>query len=716
MANRFGDILKNVQNHAVAVAAIMVILMLLIPVPGILLDLLMIGNIAMAVIILVNVIYTPKSSDFSSFPQVVLFATLYGLSLNVCSTRLIITKASSYTYANFPGNMLKAFSSIVTGDTLANPTQKGLAVGMVIFIILIIIQTVVITKGATRVSEVSARFALDAMNTKMFAVDSELNSGYITDDQAREKKASIQRDIDFYSAMDGSSKFVSGNVKASIFITVIDLIVGIVVGMVIKNDQGVTLNFSTAVNTYSRLTIGDGLLGQLPSLLLSFATGLIVTNNSSESKLLGEKLKSEFTRSGYVYVITGITLGLMSLIPAFPWFLLIPIGSLFVYFGYRNIKFEKISFEAALRKKQEEKEMAKASSGPEDVNSVAPLDALSLELGLNLIPLAEKSNGAELMERVRRLRREAALDMGLVVPPIHIMDNITLDPGEYSFKIRGIEVGRSRLKVGYYMCMNTGVATKEIHGEATTDPAFGVPAVWISEDQRAEAEAAGYAVVDTPTIIATHLTEVIRTNAADIINREGVSVIIEQIKKDNKIVVDEVLDKYKYSYGEIEKVLQGLLREQISIRNIVTILETLANFGTLTPRDPYFLTEKVREALGMQICLQYVDENKKLSVINVSQSAAEKIYSHRVVPDDGGEPYVGFDPVDGRKWITAVSNAVAAVKQKSLMPILLCAPPVRSLVYQSIHREMPGVVVLSINEVVAAGNKINLEILGEVDV
>ncbi len=714
MASRFNlkNVLGNIENHLVAAFAIAIIMGLLMPVPGVLLDLMMIANISISVIVLLVVLYTPKSSDFTSFPRVLLFATLYGLALNVCSTRLILQRAFATGYRGFPGQMLKAFSSIVTGDSIARPSTTGLVIGMVIFIILIIIQVIVITKGATRVSEVAARFSLDAMNQKFFAVDSELNSGYITDEEARNKKAAIQRDIDFYSSMDGASKFVSGNVKAGIFITAIDLIAGIIVGVAIGH-----MEFGTAAGTYSRLTIGDGLLGQLPSLLLSFATGLIVTGNSSE-EVLGKQLKKQLTNSGYVYIITGVTLALMSFIPNFPWYLLLPVGALFAFYGYRLIRNEKASFAKKLEEEQNAKNK-KAGGENGDVSPVVPLDALALELGFALIPLVDKEKGAELLDRIYRIRREAGLDLGLVVPKIRIIDNMTLAPDEYSFKIKGIEAGRSRIKMGYYMCMNTGSVTEEIKGEPTTDPAFGVPAIWVSEEQRSEAENAGYAVVDPPTIIATHITEIIRSHAADILGRLETKAIIDKIKETNSVVVDEVLNTYKYTYGEIERVLQGLLREQVSIRNIVAILETLANYGNM-PHNNWLLVEKVREALGLQICLQYVDPhdpNKKLSVIQVSQAASEKITSNCVIPNDGGQPFVAFSAADGRKWISAVSSAIASVRERNYLPILLCGTAeIRQLVYNSINREMPGTVVLSLNEVVAAGNNVNLEILGEINV
>ncbi len=711
MADRLksNDLFSNIQNHSVATFSIIIVLMLLIPVPGAIVDLLMIGNIAISVIILMVVLYTPKSSDFTSFPRVLLYATLYGLGLNIASTRLILTKAASYSYARFPGTMLKAFSSIVTGDSLTNPTTRGLVIGMVIFIILIIIQTVVITKGATRVSEVAARFALDSMSQKMFAVETDLNAGAITDEEARHRRESIRRESDFFSNMDGSSKFVSGNVKAGIFITMIDLVAGIITGMVLGG-----LNFNDAISIYSRLTIGDGLLSQLPSLLLSFATGLLVTGSSND-ETLGEQLKTQFTRSGYVYIITGATVAALSLIPNFPWYLLIPIGALFIIIGSRQLRQEKITFAKKLEEEQAAKTKTQTGSNPDDVSPVVPLDALSIEMGYALLPLVDKEKGAELLERVSRIRRDQALELGLVVPKIRITDNMTFPHSQYCFKLRGMEMGRGSLKMGYYMCMDTGAVVEPMEGEKTTDPAFGMPAIWVGEEHRAEAERRGYAVVDAPTIIATHLTEVIRAHAAEILGRKEVSAIMNKYKEVNPVVVDEVLNTCKYTYGEIEKVLQGLLREQVSIRNIEVILETLGNFG-MYHADSRFLIEKVREALGLQICMQYVDQDNKLSVLQVSQSASEMILNHQVVPEDGGEPFTALDPVDARNWIQAVSSAIAQIRERNYYPIILCAGPVRALVRNSISREMPGTVVLSVNEVVAAGPSIKLEVLGEINV
>jgi flagellar biosynthesis protein FlhA len=373
------------------------------------------------------------------------------------------------------------------------------------------------------------------------------------------------------------------------------------------------------------------------------------------------------------------------------------------------------------KRAQEQKKVAEAAAknrtqtggSPEDVSPVVPLDPLSLELGYALIPLVDKEKGAELLERVTRIRREAALDLGLVVPRIRIIDNMTLEPSEYCFKIRGIEAGRSKIRLGYYMCMNTGNVTEEIKGDKTKDPAFGMPAVWIPEDRRVEAERAGYAVVDPPTIIATHLTEIIRSHAAEILGRQEVSAIITKIKETNSVVVEEVLTNCKFTYGEIEKVLQSLLREQVSIRNMVIILETLANFGPIT-HNTWVLVEKVREALGLQICLQYADSDHRLRVMNLAQDLSEKLLEHKVEPPDGSQPFVALDPVDGRKWIKTVSDAFAAMQNRNYQPLILCAAEVRQLVKTSTERELPGLVVLSINEVMAAGNSISLEVLGDI--
>ncbi len=695
------------QNSVIAIAVVITVLMMFIPIPKGLVDLAMVMNMAISLTVLLTVIYTKRASEFTSFPRLILLITLFGLAINITSTRLILTNKASNpaVFMNTQSEMVKSFAHIATGGNVL--------VGFIIFIILIVVQVIVVTKGATRVSEVTARFTLDSMNNKMFDIQNELNSGAITEQEAAAKKEKIRQEVDFYSAMDGASKFVSGNVKAGIFITALNLIGGFIIGMVWGG-----MKFNDALESYVKLTIGDGLMSQLPALMLSFATGILVTGGSAE-EVIGDQLKKNFNVDGTAYLIVGIALVIMGI--AFhngSAVVLIPVGILFIYIGIRQ---------SSLMQKKAEKELttqaatggktgASGASG-EEMSPVATLPPLSLELGYTLVPLVDKEKGAELLERVTRIRKEQALDLGLVVPPIRIRDSMAIDSEEYSFKIRGIEVGRARLKLGYYMCLNTGNVPKdkELRGERTHDPAFGMEALWIPEDRRVEAEKAGYAVIDPPTIIATHLTEIIKKHAAEILTRQEVSTIISKIKETNPVVVDEVLSgEHKYTYGEIEAVLKNLLSEQVSIRNMVTILETLANFAPLT-RDPYFLTEKVRQALGAQICLQYADDQKVLHVLRLSQSLSEKILDHKgEIP--GQKPFVGFDPVDGRKYIEVMSSSIAAVRDRNYLPIVLCVDEVRQLVKSSTEREIPGLVVISISEVMAAGSDIKVETIGDIDV
>lgn len=706
VANRFSKFIEQLSKHFIAAAVLFLVLMLILPFPAVLLDFMMIVNLSISIVILLTVVYTPKSSDLTSFPRIILISTSFALALNVRSTFYILMNGH-VGLARFDAEMIKSFAQIVAGGNIV--------IGFVVFIILIIIQTLVFSKGTTRISEVQARFALDSMNMKLLSVDSELNSGFITEEQAKEKKASIQRDLNFYSAMDGATKFVSGNVKAGIVITVVNLVAGIVISMLQFH-----MTWSDAIQTFPMLTIGDGLLSQLPSLLLSVATGILVAGSNS-SETIDASIKREFTVSGYVYVICGGALAFIGLLffiiggSAVLFALLLVFGGILFAFGYRLIKNEKLSFAKKVQAEADAKSNRQTGSSPEEISPVMPPDPLSLELGIALVELVDKQKGAELLERVTKIRREAALDMGLVVPRIRIIDNLSLDPQEYCFKIHGIEVGKGRLKLGYFMCIDTGTVVEPVNGEQTVDPAFGVPAIWVSEEQRMEAERAGYSVIDPPTIIATHMTELIRSHAAEILGRQEVSAIVKKIKETNPVVVEEVIDTYKYTYGEIEKILQGLLRERVSIRNIVAILETLANFGMWTPHNIDFLIEKVREDLGLQICLQYVDsEDKKLSVLRLSQSWCEKILEHKAEPGNGAPPYLAFDPVDGRKWISSVSSGITAVREKNFLPIILCPTEVRRIVHDSIENELPGTIVLSYNEVIAAGKNINLEVLGEI--
>ena len=698
MANeKRGSIADALQRNIVPVAIVVVVILLFIPLPKILIDLFMIVNLAFSFIILLAVINTPRASDFQTFPRIILFQTVFGIGINISSTRLILlNKASASGVSSEQSAMVQAFANIVCGDNIV--------IGFIIFIILVIVQVLVITKGAGRVSEVAARFSLDSMSQKFFDVDNRLNSGAIDDQEAMRLKDAIRREIDFYSNMDGASKFVSGNVKFGIVVTVVNLIGGFIMGMVYNN-----MSFSDALQVYSILTIGDGLISQLPSLIISFATGLLVTGTKSD-ETFDEQLKSDFTRSGYIYVIVGVVLAVSGLIlRTGTQFLLIPLGALFVFIGLKLSKQKEKELALIQSEKNKPKEVKKS----EDDEKIIMLDPLSLEIGYALIPLVQKEKGAELLERITRIRNQSRLDMGFDIPQIRIRDDMTLDPNDYSFKIEGIEAGHANIKVGYVMCMDTGTVVNPLQGEVTKDPAFGMSAIWLPESQRAEAEEAGYIVADAPTVIATHITEIIKANAAKMLDRQSVSVIIDKVKEKYPVLVNEVLETAKVSYGTIEKVLKNLLAEKVSIRNYTKILETLANYANVS-QNVWDLTAKVREALGLQICMQYVDPNeKKLRVIRLSQELSELIANHAVYPPDGSEPYVALDPVDRRKWLSAVDKCMQNVQQMGMLPIIICVSQVRQLVHQSLEREMPGVVVLSEMEVYSAGNSIGVEIISE---
>lgn len=696
-------IFSFITSNILPVAALVVVMFMFIPLGKTVIDIMMVLNLAVSFVILLTVVYMKRAADFSSFPRVVLLVTLFGLAINVASTRnILMNPVSPSGIMTGQSEMVQAFANIVAGDNVI--------IGFIIFIILIVVQVLVVTKGADRVSEVSARFTLDSMNSKMFVIQNQMQSGSITEDEANLKIAQLRQEIDFYSAMDGSSKFVSGNVKAGIFITVVNLVGGMITGIMAG------LSPMDALNSYAKLTIGDGLMSQLPALLLSFSTGLLVTGSSSE-EFLSDQLKKQFSLDGTIYCIVGVALAVLGF--AFhngSTFYLVGIGAVLVIFGARIKKSQETQAVAKKAAEAESRSKKQTGGGPEDLSPVVKLDELSLEIGYALFPLVDKEKGAEILERITKIRREEAHDLGLVVPPIHIIDQMELEPEEYSFKIRGIEVGRSRLKIGYYMCLNTGNVPKDkiIVGEQTRDPAFGMEAIWLPESRKLEAEKAGYAVIDLPTILATHLTELIKRHAANILTRQEVKNIVEKIRESNPVVVDEVMSgEHKFTYGEIEAVLKNLLAEQVSIRNMVTILETLGDYGKIT-RDIWQLSEKVREALGAQICSQYVDENKVLHVMNLSQELSQKILEHRAeVP--GKKPFVAFDPVDARRFISAMGKYISAVRDRNFLPIVLCPDEVRLLVKSATEREIPGLVVLSIGEVMAAGPDIKVEALGEIN-
>lgn len=700
MANeKKGSVLSFITKNIVAVAIVLGVFLLFIPIPKFMIDLSMILNLAFSIIILLVVIRIPRPSDFQTFPRIILLQTLFSLAINISSTRLILTGDFRNGTLQGQSAMVQSFAKIVAGNNIV--------IGFVMFIILIVVQVLVVTKGAGRVSEVAARFSLDSMNQKLFDIDNRLNSGVIDETQAEMLKEAVRKDIDFYSNMDGSSKFVSGNVKAGIFITVINLVGGFIIGMVMNG-----MDFSNALSTYSTLTIGDGLTSQLPSLIISFATGLLVTGTKSD-ETFDVQLKKEFTSDGHIYIIVAAVMFLASFfLRQGTQFILIPVAALFGFIGYRLV--QKNEKQAQAAKMEENAKKSEKQTSPADSEQITMLDPLSLELGYGLIPLVDKEKGAELLERITRIRVETRYDIGLNIPSIRIVDNMSLEPNDYSFKIEGIEAGHATIRLGYLMCMDTGAVVEPLKGEKTKDPAFGMDAIWLPEEQRSEAENAGYVVVDPPTIISTHITEIIRSHAAQMLDRQAVSVILETVKKSNPVLVDEVLNTAKISYGIIEKVMQNLLEEKVSIRNYVKILETMANYASVS-QNVWDLTAKVREALGLQICKQYADpQDNKLRVMRLSQPLSEMVAQYAYNPPDGSKPYVSFDPVDRRKWITAISNSLARINQMGVMPIILCVSGIRQLVRSAIEREQPGVVVLSDMEIFEAGNNISVEIIDEI--
>ena len=684
---------------AVAFTVILMVLMFIIPLPTVLLDFFMALNLTFSLIVLLIVLFTARATDFSVFPSLLLLSTIFGLVLNVSSTRLILSKGEA-----FDGAMIRAFSSFVIGAS----GSQGLVIGFVIFIILIAVQAFVITKGAKRVAEVSARFKLDSHPTKSMSIDAEYNAGIITDEEARQKKEQLQREDDFYGAMDGANQFVSGNVKVGIFITVINVIAGLIIGMIFRSES-----FSNAMRTYTTLSIGDGLLAQLPSLFLSVATGLLVTRMIDEGSF-GQDIKKQFSQIGWIYFVAAGTLAIMGVLPGFPHVVLFIIAFVLAFVGWKIVKEER-TFRAGKEKQAAQKQTGqqqRAGGGgepaaPGEIAPIVPLDPLSLELGYALIPLVDKDKGAELLERITRIRREAALDLGLVAPRIRIIDNMRLEPSEYCFKIKGVEVARGKIRMGWYLGINPGGVSEEIPGERTVDPTFGLPAVWISEENRDRAERAGYTVVDPPAIIATHLTEVIKKHAAEILGRQEVQGIMDALRKDYPAVIDEAAKVC--SLGEVQKVLQGLLREQVSIRNTIVILETLADFRPITS-EITLLIEKVRQALGRQICLQYADENKTLHVLTVEPALAQKIVESRIDTVNG--PMAALEPSEQRMWIRSLIQAVTTVQKNGFLPIVL-APEAsaRVLIKNSTDREIPDLVVLSIPEI---AKDIQVEVIGEI--
>ena len=659
------------------IGVISVVTMLIIPLPTFLLDFLLAVSIMSGLLILLVVMFIQRTFDFSIFPSLLLITTVFRLALNVSSTRLILLQGAA-----FDGKIIRAFGQFVVGGNYV--------VGFIIFIILVAVQFIVITKGATRTAEVAARFTLDAMPGKQMSIDSDLSNGIITEEEARKRREEIRREADFYGAMDGASKFVQGDVKVAIVITFVNIIGGFIIGMVMRGEP-----FDVALKTYTLLTIGEGLVAQIPSLLITTATGIIVTRAVSNENLgtdMGEQLGSQ----PRALMITAATLGVSVLIPGFPKIALLLLSGGLGILGYLLMQTQT---EEKSKVERKEKEAALREHKPEEVTQLVQVDPLEVEIGYNLIPLVDPEQGGTLLERITNIRRRSALDMGLIVPPIRIRDNMELDPEAYSILIKGVEVGRGLLQVERLMAMDSGEVREKIEGEEFVEPVFGLTAIWIKTESRDTAESRGYTVVDCPTIVATHLTEIIKRHADEILGRQEVQKLIDTVKEDYPAVVHELLEDRKMTLGEIQKVLQSLLRERISIRNIVTVLETLSSYVGYS-REPSFLMEYVRQALSRQITKEHVDKGNTLSVITVDPEI-ETIIRDSIHQDPIEGPVLAMDPTTHQTVITALLDAYRRSKNMGHAPIYLVSPQIRRVTFTLLEREVTAPVVMSYNEITA---------------
>ncbi len=696
MANQTGNAAVKfwkpveVKDAVLGVGVVAILGIMILPLPTPLLDFFLTFNITLGIIILLTSMYTLKPLDFSVFPSLLLVITLFRLSLNVASTRLILLRGEIGLAA--AGQVIKAFGSFVVGGNYL--------VGMIIFAILVIINFVVITKGAGRIAEVAARFTLDAMPGKQMAIDADLNAGLIDEDEARRRRAEIAREADFYGAMDGASKFVRGDAIAGLIITVINIIGGLIIGVL---QQGMDLK--TAAQTYTVLTVGDGLVTQIPALIVSTSAGLIVSRAGTE-KIMSRELTSEFFKHPQAMATAGGIIFLFGLMPGLPKLPFMVLGSVFAFIGLSSIR-TKRTLEVEKIKKAE-KEAAAAPAGPERVEALLPLDVLELEVGYGLIPLVDEEQNGELLERIRSIRRQFALEMGFVVPPMHVRDNLQLKPGEYSVLIKGIEIARVELMLNYLLAMDPGDAKKKIEGIKTKEPAFNLPALWIPEDKKEEAQYAGYTVVDLTTVIATHLTELIRAHADELISRQDVQALIDNVAQTNSKVVEELIPDL-LNVGQVQKVLQNLLKERVSIRDLQTILETLADYAALT-KDTDVLTEYVRQRLGRSIVRQYQTPEGELPLMTLGKNIEDKLAKSLSEVDQGA--YLSIDPEVGQKILSTLNKSLERLVQMNYQPIILCSPLIRRHLRKLTAQFLPNLVILSHSEIPPATK---IKVLGEVE-
>ncbi|CAN7468769.1 flagellar biosynthesis protein FlhA [Paenibacillus sp. LjRoot153] len=661
----------KIKDLLVLVGIIGIVLMMIVPVPIPLLDFLLIINISIALMIILVAMNTQEALQFSIFPSLLLITTLFRLALNVSTTRNILAHAEA-------GDVVRTFGSFVA--------QGNIVVGFVVFLILVLVQFIVITKGSERVAEVAARFTLDAMPGKQMSIDADLNAGLINEVQARERRQKIEREADFYGAMDGASKFVKGDAIAGIIILVINLIGGFIIGMTMKG-----MDFAEALQTFSILTIGDGLVSQIPALLISTAAGIIVTRASSEGNLGHDITKQLTAQPKLLYIVAG-TLVVLGTFTPIHWFTTYPIAGLLVYAAFKMQK--NLEREAIKEEQLVEEQQIEEVRSPESVISLLQVDPIEFEFGYGLIPLADTQQGGDLLDRIILIRRQCALELGVVVPVIRIRDNIQLRPNEYIIKIKGNTVARGELLLNHYLAMSPGFDDDSISGIETTEPAFGLPAIWIDETNKERAELSGYTVVDPPSVVATHLTEIIKKHIHELLGRQETKALIENVRESYPALVDDLIPSV-LSVGDIQKVLSKLLREKISVRDLVTILETLADYGTYT-KDPEILTEYVRQSLSRQITQQFTSHGDSLKVITVGPSVEKKIADSVQQSDQGS--YLALDPSSSQIIYHRVTEQVTKLIQSGQQPVILTSPTIRMYVRQLLERTLQDIPVLSYSE------------------
>lgn len=658
------------SDIVVALGVIGIILMIIIPVPVWALDILLSLNISISLLILLITLNNKEALDFSIFPSLLLITTLFRLALNITSTRYILGTGSA-------GQVIEAFGNFVMGGNAV--------VGFVIFIIIVIIQFMVITKGSERVAEVAARFTLDAMPGKQMAIDADLNSGLIDDVEAKNRRKKIQREADFYGAMDGASKFVKGDAIAGIIIAIINVIGGFAIGMLMQN-----LSAPESIARYTLLTVGDGLVSQIPALLISTATGIIVTRAASEGAMGEDVLEQLIRKPKIMYIISGV-LFLLALtpLPNIPYFSL-SIG--FFILGNRLSQKAKIE-DIEVPESTTESEVEEIRR-PENVLPLLQVDPIELEFGYGIIPLADKSQGGDLFDRLVMIRRQCALELGIVVPMIRLRDNIQLEPNQYVIKIKGVDVAAGEILFDHYLAMNPGFAEGEIKGIDTIEPAFGLPAKWIDEREREKAEIFGYTVVDSPSIISTHLTEVIKKFSHELLGRQEVKMLVDNLRETHGTLVEEVVPNM-LSLGDVQKVLSNLLREGVSIRNFASIMESLGDYAAIT-KDTDMLTEYVRQSLYRHITKQFIQRDEA-KVITLDQDVEKTIMESLQNTESG--TYMALDPVQSQKIVNNLSKEIEKLISIGEQPIVITAPIIRFYFKKFVDQISEDIIVLSYNEI-----------------